>query len=112
MPNVFSGVPARYIRGTFHPHAALTCVHLQSVTIVSHFVLIMPHSAAMVWRRRLANTPDFSFCHRYARGLKPTVGVLPSLRGSNINSVSTVGCVHAFGARFTHGWSPTAPYGA
>ena len=57
------------------------------------------------------NTPDFNSRDRYARGLKTTVGVLPPLRGSDVNSMSTVGCVHAFGVRCTHGWGPVAPTG-
>lgn len=58
-----------------------------------------------------ANTLNFSFCHRYARGLNSTIGILPPLRGSDINSMLPVGCVRAFGARFTHGWGPVAPMG-
>ena len=58
-----------------------------------------------------ANTLNFSFCHRYARGLNSTIGILPPLRGSDINSMLPVGCVRAFGARFTHVWGPVAPMG-
>ena len=64
-----------------------------------------------LWQTRSGNTPNFSSCHRYARGLKTAVGILPPLRGSDVNSMSTVGCVHAFGVHFTHGWNPVAPMG-
>ena len=53
-----------------------------------------------------ANTPNFSSRHRYARGLKTTVRILPPLRGSVMIIVLSVGY-----ASLTHGWGPVAPTG-
>ena len=53
-----------------------------------------------------ANTPNFSSRHRYARGLKTTVSILPPLRGSVMIIVLSVGY-----ASLTHGWGPVAPTG-
>ena len=46
-----------------------------------------------------ANTPNFSSRHRYARGLKTTVRILPPLRGSVMIIVLSVGY-----ASLTHGF--------
>jgi len=61
----------RYGRGeAVYPPAALADTRLQAVTIVSPYGRM---------RRRDANTPNLSSRHCYARGLKPTVGILPPL---------------------------------
>ena len=83
----------------------------KQIFLKKHLPLISPERFSFPPRRRDANTPDFCSCHRYARGLKPTVGILPPLTRFHLFSCFTVGCVHASGVRFTHGWSTVAPKG-
>ena len=73
-------------------------VRLQAVTIVSRF-------ARMTRRRDAAATPSRPSGGN-AVGSSPMVGILPPLRGSNVNIVFTVGYVRI--AHSTHGWGPYA----